>query len=84
MYRGDWLNYKPYKRDKNRKMIIQGYEVERYRIPDYFEGDNMRYLELYINYKHFGWPFTGQWAEQPAHVFDVIKTLLIEEGKYGR
>ena len=65
-------------------MLLQGYEVIKKEIPDYFDEDNMRYIELFINYKHFGWPYTGAWGEQPAHVFDVIKTLLIEEGKYGR
>lgn len=65
-------------------MILQGYEIVKNEIPDYFNDDNMRYIELFTNYRYFGWPFIGGWAEQPAHVFDVIKTLLIEEGKYGR
>ena len=63
-------------------MIIQGLEIERERIPEYMSGKYNPYLELYYNYKHFGFPYTGGYGEQPAHVFDIIKTLIIEDYKW--
>jgi hypothetical protein len=63
-------------------MLLKGYEVDRSEIPNYMGSDYSPYIELYYNYKNFGFPYSGAWGEQPAHVFDIIKTLLIEESKW--
>ncbi len=63
-------------------MILQGYEVEREKIPEYLSSEYTPYIELFLNYRQFGFPYNGNWGEQPAHVFDVIKTLLIEDSKW--
>lgn len=65
-------------------MIIGGGLVERSMIYSYFE-ENMKYLEMFLNYKHFGEPYSGGWMTYPAHLLDIIKILEIESGKkYGR
>lgn len=74
------LYYKPTKRDKGREQVIGEYIIRRDEIPNYLEY--VPYLELYFNYKPFGFPYSGAWGEQPAHVFDIIKTLLIEDNKW--
>ena len=37
-------------------------------------------LQFYVDFQLLGLPFTGGWAEQPAHVIDIIKALKEEDG----
>ena len=63
-------------------MILKGVEIERWRIPEYLKHDIIKYIEFYLNYKFFGFPYLGGWDEQPVHALDIIKTLEIEERKW--
>lgn len=63
-------------------MILKGCEIRRDKLPEYFTPDNMQYIEYYINYRTFGFPYIGGWAEQPCHVLDLIKTLEMENNKW--
>jgi hypothetical protein len=37
-------------------------------------------MRVWSQWKRFGWPYAGGWAEQPARVFDVIEALETEFG----
>ena len=63
-------------------MILKGNELRRDKIQDYLDHDNIKYIEFFLNYKIFGFPYLAGWAEQPCHVLDIIKTLEIEERKW--
>ena len=63
-------------------MILKGCEIRRDHIHDYFTPENMQYIEYYMSYDTFGFPYTGGWAEQPCHVLDLIKTLKREHYKW--
>ena len=62
-------------------MILKGHEVRRDKISEYFTPENLQYLEYYVNYKTFGFPYAGGWAEQPCHTLDLIKALEVENNK---
>ena len=64
-------------------MVIKGYEVQRWRLhEDYLNDENIRMIELYFKIKKYGWPFAGNWAEQPIRIFKLVEVLDIEMGKY--
>lgn len=55
--------------------------MRRDEIPSYFTGENVSRIEFYYRYKTFGWPYAGGWAEQPAHLVDIVELLEGEMGK---
>ena len=73
------LYYEP-TRDKDREQVINGEIIKREDMAKYRKC--APYIELYLNYKQFGFPYNGAWGEQPAHVFDIIKTLHLEDCKW--
>jgi hypothetical protein len=62
-------------------MVLHGHIVDRSRIPEYLSRDNLDKINFYWHYKAFGWPYLGGWAEQPAHLVDIIFCLESELGK---
>lgn len=62
-------------------MVIGGYEIDRGKIPSYFNDENRARLDFYFKYKVFGWPFLGGWAEQPAYLVDIVTLLEGESAK---
>ena len=76
-----WQGYKPTERDRGREMILHGNVVRRDEIPSYFTEETTRRIEFYYRYKAFGWPYAGGWAEQPAHLVDIVELLEGEMGK---
>lgn len=62
-------------------MVLHGYEVERARIPEYLNGDHLQYVEWWLKWKKFGFPYSGGWAEQPAIYMDVLEVLEAETDK---
>ena len=63
-------------------MILKGIEIDRGNIKGYLIHDVLKYIEFFLNYKIFGFPYLAGWAEQPCHVLDIIKMLEIEERKW--
>lgn len=76
-----WQGYKVTPRDRGREMVLHDYVVRRDEIPSYFNEENTRRIEFYYRYKAFGWPYAGGWAEQPAHLVDIVELLEGEMGK---
>jgi hypothetical protein len=64
--------------------LADGLEVDRGTIPDIL-GDQelMGYIEWWVLWKKFGWPFSGGWAEQPAVYFDVVELLEAESERFA-
>ena len=63
-------------------MVLYGYEVDRGMIPAYLnDQDAMRAISFFADYQAFGWPFGGGWAEQPAHLVDIVRLLSAEMAK---
>ena len=58
-------------------MIFHGEIIRRDKIYDYFK-DSYAYVEMFLNYQHFGEPYSGGWMTWPCHVLDIIKVLEIE------
>ena len=59
-------------------MIIGQYLIRRDMIRDYFTDYNIMSIKLWKNYKKYGWPYVGGWAQQPSFVYDVIETIESE------
>lgn len=71
--------------DKDRSIVVADrYEVPRMDIPSYFSDEFWDAYRVWQNYRTFGWPFAGGWAEQPARVYDLIRCLEIESRKVKR
>jgi hypothetical protein len=62
-------------------MVLHGHTVRRDEISSYFTEELARRIEFYYRYKAFGWPYAGGWAEQPAHLVDIVELLEGEMGK---
>ena len=56
-------------------MVLHGHLIWRADIPKYRTEEAMTAIQLWSNYKCFGLPFAGGWAEQPAVVMDVLEVL---------
>ena len=63
-------------------MVLKGVEIRRDKIGEYLKHDITKYIEFFMNYKYFGFPYLGGWDEQPVHALDIIKLLEIEEQKW--
>lgn len=50
-------------------------DVDRSKIPEYFDEYYFSALTIWNRYKRFGFPFDGGWAEQPAHIIEVIEVF---------
>jgi hypothetical protein len=50
-------------------------DVERRLVPELFTDFFWSALGVYNRFKMFGFPFSGGWAEQPAHIVDVIEAF---------
>ena len=74
-------DYKPTERDKGRVMILGKEKVIRERIPEYLSNESRAKVRFYFQWKAFGWPFSGGWAEQPAYLVDVVSFL---DGEYSK
>jgi hypothetical protein len=73
---GTWEDFRPTPRDANREMIRGGQLICRADIPAYLKDSSLReHIQWWVQYRQFGWPFAGGWAEQPAIFFDVIRAL---------
>jgi len=59
-------------------MVLWGHEVWRAKIPEYCTAEAAGAIGLWQNWKMFGMPFAGGWAEQPAVVMDVLEVLEAE------
>jgi hypothetical protein len=62
-------------------MVLWGYEICRRDIPKYLTPRLRSRVHIWENYRRFGLPFAGGWAEQPAVVMDVIELLEDELAK---
>jgi len=58
-----------------------GWKIRRRDIPDYLTPDLYDCLDLFNCFELFGLPFAGGWAEQPAHVIDILSALKEEARK---
>ena len=53
------------------------YDVDR--CPEnYVTPENITYINMWNDYRLFGFPFPCHWSEQPAYVIDAIRTLEYE------
>ena len=50
----------------------------KYDIPKYFDEHLNGAIRLWNNYRNFGLPFTGGWAEQPSVYMDVLEVCESE------
>lgn len=64
-------------------MVIAGYLIKRRDVPALFNEFFHAAIEAYDNYKLFGFPHGGGWADQPAVLIDVIKIFKRVEADYG-
>lgn len=62
-------------------MVLWGYELCRKDIPRYLSGRARAAIRVWENFKLFGLPFAGGWAEQPAVYMDVIECIEAEVAK---
>ena len=73
-------------REPDRARVIGNSVVTQREIADLLSG-GMEELwpcfDLYRQFKLFGLPFAGGWAEQPAVFIDALETLLQEEQALG-
>ena len=53
-------------------------KVTKAEIPYYVDDDLWACITLWNRWKDYGLPFTGGWAEQPAHLVDAIEG--VEQG----
>jgi len=53
-------------------------KVLKSEIPEYVDEQFWSCANVWSRYKQFGLPFTGGWAEQPAHIIDAIEA--VEQG----
>jgi hypothetical protein len=60
-----------------REMVVgDRWTVERLKIPSYFTAEYYSAANMWKMWKMgFGFPYTGGWAEQPAHIVDAISAL---------
>ena len=72
-----WQGWIP-RPDDRREMVLYGYAIRRCEIPGYFTDDVLSALDLWQTYRIFGLPYAGGWAEQPARLMDVIRTIETE------
>lgn len=49
--------------------------IERRKVPEFFNEEYWSALIIYNRYKKFGFPYSGGWAEQPAHLIELIEAL---------
>lgn len=72
-----YLGFKPDPRldPPERTRFIGPYEVVSMDIPSYFTGEFAQAAGLWGNWKRFGWPYVGGWAEQPAHIVDIVSAF---------
>ncbi len=59
-------------------MVVWGYLICRRDIPQYLNDNAMAAIRVWRNYRVFGLPFAGGWAEQPGVFWDAIETLEYE------
>lgn len=51
------------------------HKVQTNKIPDYFTPEFAELLDVWATTKEFGLPFSGNWAEQPCRLMDVMKAF---------
>ena len=56
-------------------VIAKKWVVDRGTMHEIFTPWIKKMLWIFQQYKLFGWPFAGGWAEQPAWIVDIITTL---------
>jgi len=52
-------------------------KVMKSDIPYYIDEQFWSCANIWGRWKQFGLPFTGGWAEQPAHIVDAIEAVEI-------
>jgi hypothetical protein len=73
-----YCSYRPKARDAGRKMALgRGLTIDRNAIPTYFTDHYWSAFEIWRNWKRYGLPFAGGWAEHPDYLVRVIN--LFEE-----
>lgn len=71
----EWEKFSPGESDRERYMVRGGYDICRYDIPAILNDPVVYYLKLWKQYKRYGWPYAGGWAEQPAVYVDIIDAI---------
>jgi hypothetical protein len=64
---------------KTRKDVLAGTVVLRRDIPDLLTPEFAQALRVWTDYKRFGLPYHGGWAEQPAPLITLIRLF---EGEF--
>lgn len=62
-------------------MVCGGYEIERWKMPEYFTPEIIKALDLYFDIKRYGWPHNTAWAKNPANIVRLVKALDAEANK---
>lgn len=82
---GDWQDFKPATTDAGRIMKVGDvYELDRSRVPEYFNEFYAACLALWQDYRLFGSPTGGGWAQWPARLVDVLRTCEIENRRRSK
>ncbi len=60
----------------SRTMIVADrWEVRRVDIPGMFNEAFWQAVRVWAAWKQRGWPFSGGWAEQPAHIVEIGEAI---------
>jgi hypothetical protein len=60
-------------------------EVDRGKIKsDYLTPENLSIIQMYLNCREFGMPYSGGWLEQPFPLVQVLSALSNIYRKYRR
>ena len=55
-----------------RKRQLGSYVIQGNKVPLLFTVELWRAIKIWNNFKVFGLPFAGGWAEQPTHIVKII------------
>lgn len=75
------MAYEPNSLDNGYVMIKGGYEIERWRIKEYFTNRIISALNLYAKIKKYGWPLHTCWAKNPVNIVRLVMALDQEMDK---
>ncbi len=56
-------------------MLVGNEWVERREVPKFFNEEFWSAYRIYSRFRRFGFPYSGGWEEQPAHIVELIEAM---------